>query len=280
MPAFLVYFGENSMSKRKSEKPVSGTKEWAKHNENLISGCSNDCRYCYAKCIAIRFKRKSPDNWGTEIINPDALAVGFRKRKGRFMFPTTYDIAPEHLDVCMTFLEKILKPGNEVLVVSKPHLDCIRVICTRFYDYRRQIMFRFTIGSTDNNALQFWDQNAPAFDERLESLSYACWAGYATSVSCEPMLDNNADELIRRLLPYVTDSIWFGKMNRSNPILKMNGHGDQETIQRAMYLRESLSDEYVLDLYGRHKNNPRIKWKDSLKKVVGIEIPVVAGLDI
>jgi hypothetical protein len=60
----------------------------------------------------------------------------------------------------------------------------------------------------------------------------------------------------------------------------MNGHGDEETMERAQLLMDSLSDSYILDLYARHKRNPRIKWKDSVKKVIGIERPIESGLDI
>jgi DNA repair photolyase len=261
-------------------KTVFGTKEWASHNENCISGCSNHCRYCYAQSMAVRFGRKTPDTWKNEILHQGKLVRRFKKKQGRFMFPTTHDITPENFDHCMVFLENILKAGNEVLVVSKPHLDCIRSMCNRFNEYRQQILFRFTIGSADNDILRFWDQDAPGFEERLESLAYAYRAGYATSVSCEPLLDANADDLIRQVRPYVTDAIWLGKGNNMIGRLKMNGHGDQETIQRAVHLMASLSAEYVLDLYDRHRDDPHIKWKDSLKKVVGIEISVKAGLDI
>jgi hypothetical protein len=46
----------------------------------------------------------------------------------------------------------------------------------------KNIMFRFTIGSADNQTLKFWDQYAPSFDERMESLIYAHKAGFQTSI--------------------------------------------------------------------------------------------------
>jgi len=33
------------------EEILFGTKEWAPYNFNFMSGCSNDCTYCYAKEI-------------------------------------------------------------------------------------------------------------------------------------------------------------------------------------------------------------------------------------
>ena len=47
----------------KTRKITLGTKEWADSNVNCYSGCSNNCRYCYAKKMAIRFNRKSENNW-------------------------------------------------------------------------------------------------------------------------------------------------------------------------------------------------------------------------
>ncbi len=38
-------------------KPPTGTQEWAASNVNIQDGCEHDCRYCYAKTMAIRFKR-------------------------------------------------------------------------------------------------------------------------------------------------------------------------------------------------------------------------------
>ena len=262
------------------QKTVFGTKEWAKYNENFISGCSHDCRYCYAKAMAVRFGRKTAETWKQENIDWEKLSKIFMKRPGRFMFPTTHDITLDNCDLCAMFLENILKAGNEVLIVSKPHLECIHNICRWLYQYKGNILFRFTIGSADNQTLKFWDQNAPAFDERLESLIYAYKAGFQTSVSCEPMLDDKADAVIAGTLPYVTDAIWLGKVNQMTFRLKMNGHGDEETMSKARQLVDSQPSSYIFNLYKRNKDNPQIKWKDSIKKVVGIEIPVESGLDI
>jgi hypothetical protein len=40
------------------------------------------------------------------------------------------------------------------------------------------------------------------------------------------------------------------------------------------------SDEAITDLYRRYQRDPVIKWKDSIKKVVGIARPQEAGLDV
>jgi len=138
-----------------TNRPVFGTQEWAKYNQNCIKGCFHDCKYCYAKSVAIRFKRKTADNWKVEDLRYERLTHTFRKVSGRYMFPTSHDITPEHMNECIFYLGNILKPGNEVIVVSKPHLQCIKEMCDVLSRYKDQILFRFTIGSADSGILKF-----------------------------------------------------------------------------------------------------------------------------
>ena len=268
------------MNAQVTKKAVFGTQEWAKYNANCIKGCSHDCKYCYAKSISIRMKRGTPDSWRDEVVNQNQLSKSFRKRSGTFMFPTAHDITPNHLNECIYFLGKILKPGNDVLVVSNPHLECISALCNQFPQYKHQILFRFTIGSTDSAILKFWEPGAPDFEERLAALKYAFDIGYKTSISCEPMLDGNMDDLVSKVSPYVTDSIWLGKMNQPGVRLSMNGVNDPVTLATVKQLMTLQSDEWIWSLYSRYKDNPQIKWKESIKKVVGLEIPMEKGLDV
>jgi valyl-tRNA synthetase len=154
--------------------------------------------------------------------------------------------------------------------VSKPHLECVKSICDLFSDYKNQILFRFTIGSADSAVLKFWENNAPDFNERLEALKYAFNSGYQTSVSCEPMLDDKIDQVIAAVLPYVTETIWLGMPNQLTGRLSINGYkNDQVIMNSARKLMGIFSDKFILDLYARYKDNPKIRWKSSIKKVLG-----------
>jgi len=255
-------------------KAVFGTKEWAKFNINIMKGCLHDCKYCYAKSMALRYGTTNIESWKDETPNSRKIPKRYQKKDGTTMFPTTHDITPDNLDYCISFLSSYLLPGNEVLIVSKPHLECIKSICDSFPQYRDNILFRFTIGSTNSSILKFWEPGAPDFEERLSALVYAYEAGFKTSVSVEPMLDDKVDELIDHVLPYVNDAIWIGKPN------DINGHGDPETLQRSRSLIASQPDDYIWNLYNRYHNNPQIKWKESIKKIIGLEIPTESGLDI
>jgi len=227
--------------------------------------------------MAIRFKRKSPDSWKNEELLISNGRIG--KVNGQVMFPSTHDITPDNIDLSIKAIANILKFSNKILIVSKPHLSCISRICNDFQNYKDNILFRFSIGSSNDSILKFWEENAPLFNERLESLRFAYNNGFKTSVSCEPMLDNKIENVIELVLPYVTDSVWIGKINFLIRRLKINGYSDKETLYKANQLLEWQKDENIYDLYDRYKDNPLIKWKESIKKVLKIEIPIKKGLD-
>lgn len=265
---------------RLSTGSVFGTQEWATDNANFISGCTHDCKYCYSKAMAIRFGRKTSKNWKEEEIRDHSLFKKAKKAKGTVMFPSSHDIYPEHLSSSLSFLENLLSIGNNVLIVSKPHYECIQAICDKFAAFKDNILFRFTIGSSNSRVLEFWEPGAPNFDERLSSLELAYYKGFQTSVSCEPMLDNCIDDVVFKTLPFVTDAIWIGKMNSLFARLKINRETSKNVIRRAEELIRWQSDESIVALYNRLKNNPKIKWKESIKRTVGLAIPTESGLDI
>lgn len=267
-------------TRMKNNKQVFGTHEWAVQNANFISGCYHDCKYCYSKEMAMRFKRKTSLNWHIEDINTKQLSIKRKKVNGLIMFPSSHDITPKNLPLSITFLQNLLESGNEILIVTKPHLLVIKEICDKFIAFKGKILFRFTIGSKNNDTLKFWEPNAPSFDERKESLVYAFNQGFSTSVSCEPMLDNSTEELVSTLSPYITDSIWIGKANFLLRRLKMNGITDAETINKAHELITQQSDNNIKILYKKLCFNKTVKWKESIKKIVQLEISTVKGLDI
>lgn len=262
-----------------SNTPVFGTKEWAPQSANIIEGCSNNCKYCYAREMAIRFGRKTPENWEKEIFRNDWSLKKYSPKKGRIMFPSTHDITPNNVEHSLSFLSRILQQGNQVLIVTKPNFSCVKEICDTLIPYNDQIMFRFSIGSMNDMVLRSWEPGASFFKERLESVQYAYLKGYSTSISCEPMLDNQPEDLIESLLPYVTDSIWLGKPNFLLRRVRMNGYSDLITTSNAKNLMDALSDDFIIRLYEKYGDHPKIKWKESIKKVLNIAIPTEAGLD-
>jgi len=141
-------------------------------------------------------------------------------------------------------LKKLLQSGNDVLITTKPDFKCVKTICDKFLKYRDLIQFRFTITSLSDDLLKFWEPGAPTFEERFESLKYAFNQGYKTSISIEPFLDKNPFELVDKLKPYVTESIWIGKMN---------------------YLRSSFNSKKVKEHYEKIR---LINTKENLSKII------------
>lgn len=247
---------------------TSGTKEWADKNINCIKGCANDCRYCYAKMMAKRFGRCSEHTWKNMEIRNHIVNKNFYKYDGRIMFPSSHDIVdiPEIKDACFTVLEKLLRVNNEVLVTTKPRLTVTKDIIDQFKQFQPQIQFRFTITSTDDEILSFWEPNAPSYEERLESLILAYKEKFKTSVSVEPFLDEEPQQLIREVSPFVTESIWIGPMNyipRTN-ILKEN---------QLMYhaIRHNFRISHLKEIYEDLKDIPKIRFKDSMKIKLGLQ---------
>lgn len=238
--------------------------QWTDDSVNFITGCGNQCKYCYSCDMATRFHRRDPRNWGNEIVRPKDLVKKIKKYPKMVMFPSSHDIRPIHLSESIHILEKILMAGNDVLVTSKPHFACIERVCNTFQEYKDKILFRFTIGSTDSDVLKFWETNAPGFEERLECLKLAYDMGYQTSVSAEPLLDKNVDLLVATLSPYITDTIWIGKAEHLIKRLTMNGYNDPLTKEKAYELLKFQNDPvFIQHLYQTFKDNPMIKWKTS-----------------
>lgn len=249
-----------------------GTAEWAEVNKNIYLGCKHDCKYCYARYNAItRFKTiKNKEAWKEPILKKTDF---FKKptlfKNKRIMYPTQHDIHPEHLKYHIKYLKGLLQVGNSILIVSKPHLECIKAICDEFEQFKKQIVFRFTIGSPNNDVLKFWEPGATNYEERKESLKYAFEKGFQTSVSCEPVLDEDIGLLIHDLLPFITDTIWIGKMNFIRPRVNTSTWKDEDW-QYMDKVKVVIKDEFILDLYDEFKDNAKVKWKESIKKVLGL----------
>lgn len=248
----------------------TGTNEWAEIKFNIQKGCSNGCLYCYAKARALRFRDiDDHEQWIDETINEKMVNKGWRKRDGVIMFPTTHDITPNNINACVTALANILVVGNQVLIVSKPCLSCIQRLCTDLETWKEQMLFRFTIGSLNTGVCSFWEPGAPDPWERYHALEYAYKQGFQTSVSMEPMLEGCHEALVTfgMVKRYVTETVWIGKMNKMRTRVDMANSDNKFMVEQ---LEEQQSDEEILKLVSRLKDEPKIRWKDSIKKVMGV----------
>ena len=239
----------------------------SKNNINICVGCKNDCLYCYMKSMNEgKPKRKQPGDWHKWELRPDKVEAKRRLMDGLVGFPTSHDIFPEILDPYLIVLGKLLRAGNEVLIVSKPRFDCIREICASSRFFKDRIIFRFTIGSINDQVLRTWEPNAPNYEERKACLAYAFEQGFRTSVSMEPMLDTaNIEPLIADLRPIVNTDIWLGTMNHAEDAKKWTGAGMVGEIDKIV---AGQSPENLSTIYNKFKDDQLIKWKSEALEII------------
>jgi len=253
------------------KKTKTGTREWATSTANIQRGCENNCRYCYARYNAVRrFKQCTLDQWRHSVIDQGKVDKVYGKRDGIVMFPSTHDITPDNVDACYVVLEKLLAAGNPVLIVTKPRWKCVTAICDCFREYRDQILWRMTIGSTDDEVLRFWEPNAPGFGERLMCLKYAYVCGFITSVSCEPYLDGQVELNYQKVLPFVRHSIWIGILRHFESRVDLSDVTEEQMKRFVEPLRQAQTDEAVRRMVERIADLPMIRWKDSIKHIIGM----------
>lgn len=250
-----------------ADRTGTGTKEWAEHNENIQKGCSANCLYCYAACNAHRFKLRPRADWGIEQLTKRADITSYPRRKGVVMFPSAHDVSPFNVIAYIRVAKLILGAGNQLLIVSKPNLECIAKLVTELADYKAQILFRFTIGTTSNTVAAFWEPGAPAPEERIAALKLAFQSGYRTSISAEPLLGGpeTALAVMDAVRPYVTDSVWVGRLNRGRSRVDMSVPLYAEKV---IALEDQQRDAEILRMCQALAGDPLVKWKDSIKEVL------------
>jgi len=261
-----------------SGKTETGTREWSVASANCLLGCSHNCRYCYAREMALRFGRiGSIEEWAKPRVNPATAKKSWgRIEGGPVMFPTSHDLLPAFLDECQETIRRILRAGNRLLLVSKPHLQVVTHLCAWMmtlrpdlagFDLREQVQWRFTIGAMDNATLAYWEPGAPGFGERVASLQRAYRYGFSTSLSIEPMLDSShVVELVERLDPWVSGEIWIGPMNQVRR--RVVPGTDPEEIAR---IEAGQTPEKLWRIYDALKAHPQVRWKDGFRRILGQE---------
>lgn len=277
-----------------------GVQEWADAPSiNLCKCCKNDCLYCYARWEA--YRRGRIDDWAKwkdmQLIDWKAEKTFSKSRAyKRIMFPTTHDIVIEQpiRQACIDFITKQLCQRQlEVLITTKPHLDVIKEICETFdvdelacytkkgkkmsvQNPKEKIAFRFTICSTNPEKLALLEPGAPPLSERVEALKYATNAGFATSISCEPLLDKDPEGLINLLSPYLSPTnrkhdigvIWVGFLNPYAPVAmveKVYGKQCAKLYQDAI---DYGKFENVFEYYRKFCHDPRVKFKETIKRMM------------
>jgi DNA repair photolyase len=249
-----------------------GFRDWTSRDFNIQQGCLNNCLYCYAKADGYRRQQVALDSWEDQIIRRHDVEKLHKLYPGLIGFPSTHDITLENLDDYLYVLGKLLRAGNEVLIVSKPRLVCIKAICAASLFFKDEILFRFTIGAMDNDVLGFWEPNAPGYEERRDCLEFAFNQGFRTSVSMEPMLDKpRIDDQIEDLRKYVKvkEHIWLGTMGH---LTAMKKDADEDLLSKIVEVEAEQTMERLLPIYQKYKDDLQIKWKTKVLEEIEAHI--------
>ena len=258
--------------------------QWSEHIYNIIatsSQCPNNCRYCYMKKIKTRFfKTPAPSDIEDGTV---PIAVANRTRVNKkwttcnrltqtavsaklIMFPSSHDIVPELLDDYLSVALKILNAGHDLMIVSKPRMDCFARIAEVLEPFKEHIIYRLTITSDRQDILSFWEPHAPTFAERLEVLRMLFAHGCITSVSMEPILSDPIP-LIDKIMPFVSETIWVGAMTGLSEDLA--GANDEYMRLRELY---SVRAMRALALEWHHDPaNPigaKMRWKSKMMNAI------------
>tara|TARA_Y100000310_G_scaffold342463_1_gene445854 strand:+ start:5833 stop:6612 length:780 start_codon:yes stop_codon:yes gene_type:complete len=249
-------------------KRVFGTREWASHNRNCQKGCEHGCWYCYA----------AASHRGQDFSVPSSQQeppTTIKKVKGHIMFPTRHDITAENYLLATRWIKHLVQCLDEeshILLVTKPAWAPFSRMLEMLEPHKDRILLRLTIGSMDSKTLNLFEPAASSFGERLECLVWAHMNGWRTSVSCEPCLmhPEGVPLFVAALSPFVTDGLWIGKMNYAEDRLTKNSAPKNVRAAADMILT-NWTEERIRRLYEQVRDNPRVRWKESLKEVLGLD---------
>ncbi|MFQ6116114.1 MAG: radical SAM protein [bacterium] len=251
-------------------------KQWAKMGYNIMDSktdCPQKCRYCYVLAWKIRMDKDNfslPSYEDIEDLGREEFVLDERRAKSNwtvrrkprlYIFASTHDIFPEMVDAYIKKARNIIETGSEILIVTKPRIDCIKTICEALADYKDKLMLICTITSDKEEVLKYWEPFAPTYSERKDSLIYAFRKGFKTSVSMEPYL-SDPRPVIKDLRDYVTHAIWLGRMN----------HCRQLEFEKEQYekIDDLYSSEYIKQLIIDLWEDEKVYFKYSMMRTVGL----------
>jgi hypothetical protein len=269
-----------------SLKLAFGTEEWCDTTYNTHYGCLNACYNCYAWKDLWRRKQRGYDLYGYndqheyQMVLRDKWFKTWKDRKKKYviMYPSVHDVIPETKREAFAIMKSMLSAKNiHVLWVTKPRYEVVRDFIKEFEDYKNRITIRLTITTNDDEQLEFWEPNASGFDERDLTLEYLYDAGFNVGVSVEPMLLPKREcfatpslaaevDFINGLLHYVRDTLWVGLMNHFPAKSQRGIPLTEEQRDHITKLKTFYTDELIKNLVRTFYRDPKVRWKESVKK--------------
>ena len=262
----------------------TGTREWSERSCNIGMGCANNCRYCYARYrLEVWLNKVNPGTWDQENVDDRALARKERPCRGIVMFPTQHDITEGYLEAAKKKIRQHLQIGNKLLIVTKPRTGPFMELLTFLeaqdkltrgqtpLNVRKNILFRFSITSMNDETSRYWEPGASLPAERIMCLQLAAGRGFQTSVSVEPVLPGpfsyfEAGEMIYAATePSITDTIWYGTLNKAAQRIREATPDVLDTVAAFQAPAEVLR---LVQHFSPEALYTKVRWKDSVKEII------------
>jgi len=213
---------------------------WVTHTWNPANGtCEHDCIYCYVK-------RGRQQGWKHDIMLKKAIDDNLGSGKTIFVCTQT-DLFGEW--VPGEIIERVLKqcakyPSNTYLFQSKnPH---------RFGDFSHQMPINTILCTTvETNRNVHGISKAPTPYERCQAMYVNKKMGYKTSITIEPIIDFDLDELFNMIKIAMPDFISIGADSKKSG------------------LPEPDSDKVRLLISKLNDCGIKIEKKNNLERIIG-----------
>lgn len=245
-------------------------------------GCWYDCRYCSVKWVQCTYRNKRDwDNWKLWMLNKNNYNKNFIKDNALFLFPANHDIIPNYnRRICFKFIRKLILPSkskhNRLILCSKPSF----AVFSKFENWftpeeKDQIILRLSLTSNNDKRLQFWEPNAPSFEERFKCAEFLYSKGWNVSFSILPYLDSphELSALVDQLSEFTNSTILIGYMKK----IKRKALTMQE---RPYYseIRYFKNNKNLEEIIKRLRNNNKIRYDREFflnKPLISDKIPEI-----
>lgn len=243
-----------------------GTKQIAEQVCNIADGCSHNCPFCYRQKLCdwrgepeegrdkpvFRNLDQAGDHWNTTV-----------------MFSSNHDTEPALLEESIVAMRQVLKQGNHLFWVTKPHMVCVERVCKEFKPTDK-FTFMPTIMTLNERLQKFWAPGTPGCEETLACLKHGHAAGFRTSAIIEPMLDaENIVALYEKISPYITDEILVGPMNHLADVRKRNA-GLPGLDEALAEIEKWQTKKALWKVHGWMVGKPKVRFKDDFRKTLGL----------
>lgn len=86
----------------------------------------------------------------------------------------------------------------------------------------------------------------------------------------EPYLDAFPLHNYCACIEWITESFWIGKMDKIDQRCDFSGVSQEDMDKYVTPLKKFQSDSFVKSMYDIAKDYAKIKWKESVRKVLGL----------